>query len=265
MEQQNSNLIDQIISNQSTAKNDANITQENEGQVLITTARVVSIRYKIYVLALLALVGYFAYSYVQPAYYDYLDTNTKLANVTMEINNFPNKKMRYEADRKLVTTITQQQNQIISCLNYQLGCAQLDKSIQNNFGIARSYIQLNLLSTPKMAVDEKKILANINEFLIKKTSNDPSIVSRSKNGNINNIAIGEPKAWPGILWYVPIRVNITFSDKDSLLSFIDNVETNVLDDANYRILYKLDEVSYDIVKYTAEQKVDILMDAYYLN
>ena len=55
MEQQN-NLIDQIISNQSTAKNDANITQENEGQVLITTARVVSIRYKIYVLVLLALV-----------------------------------------------------------------------------------------------------------------------------------------------------------------------------------------------------------------
>jgi len=64
---------------------------------------------------------------------------------------------------------------------------------------------------------------------------------------------------------VPIRVNITFADKDSLLSFIDNAETNVLDDANYRILYKLDEVSYDIVKYTAEQKVDILMNAYYLN
>jgi len=64
---------------------------------------------------------------------------------------------------------------------------------------------------------------------------------------------------------VPIKVNITFGNKDSLLSFIDNVETNVLDDANYRILYKLDEVSYDIVKYTAEQKVDILMNAYYLN
>jgi hypothetical protein len=38
-----------------------------------------------------------------------------------------------------------------------------------------------------------------------------------------------------------------------------------LEDPNYRILYKLDEVSYDIVKYTAEQKVDILMNAYYLN
>jgi len=192
MEQQN-NLIDQIISNQSAEKNEANITQENEGQVLITTARVVSIRYKIYVLLLLVLVGFFAYDYVQPAYYDYLDTNTKLSNITMEINNFPNKKLKFEADKKLVTTITQQQNQIISCLNYQLGCAQLDKAIQNNFGIARSYIQLNTLSTPKMLVDEKKILANINEFLIKKTSKDPGVVSRSKNGNINNIAIGEPK------------------------------------------------------------------------
>jgi hypothetical protein len=143
---------------------------------------------------LLALVGYFAYSYVQPAYYDYLDTNAQLSNITLEINNFPNKKMSYEADRKLVTTITQQQNQIISCLNYQIGCAQLDTTIQNNFGIARSYIQLNTLSTPKMLIDEKKILANINEFLIKKTSNDPGVISRSKNGNINSIAIGDPKA-----------------------------------------------------------------------
>jgi len=116
-----------------------------------------------------------------------------------------------------------------------------------------------------MLVDEKKILANINEYLIKKTSNDPAVKSRSKNGNINAIAIGEPKAGVWILWSVPIKINITFADKDSLLSFIDNVETNVLEDINYRILYKLNEVSYDIVKYTAEQKVDILMDAYYLN
>jgi len=193
MEQQN-NLIDQIISNQSTARNDANITQDTDGQVLITTARVVSIRYKVYVIVLLALVGFFAYDYVQPAYYDYVDTNTKLANVNLEIDNFPTKKMRFEADTKLVNTITQQQNQIISCLNYQIGCAQLDKTIQDNFGIARSYIQLTSLSTPKMAVDEKKILANINEFLIKKTSNDPGVVSRSKNGVINSIAIGEPKS-----------------------------------------------------------------------
>lgn len=112
METQN-NLIDQIISNQSTAKNDANITQDTEGQVLITTARVVSIRYKIYVLVLLAIVAYFAYDYVQPAYYSYLDTNNQLTNITTEIDNFPTKKMKYEADRKLVTTITQQQNQII--------------------------------------------------------------------------------------------------------------------------------------------------------
>lgn len=74
-----------------------------------------------------------------------------------------------------------------------MGCAQLDKTIQNNFGIARSYIQLNTLSAPKMEVDERKILANINEFLIKKTSNEPGLTSRSKNGTINSIAIGEPK------------------------------------------------------------------------
>jgi hypothetical protein len=187
-------LIDQLISNQSTQKSDAPVAQDTDGQVLITTARVVSIRYKIYVLVLLAIVGYFVYDYVVPAYYDYLDTASKLTTITTEIDNFPTKKMRYEADRKLVTTITQQQDQIISCLNYKVGCAQLDKAVQDNFGVARSYIQLNTLSTPKMAVDERKILANINEYLIKKISNDPAVVSRSKNGTINSIAIGEAKA-----------------------------------------------------------------------
>lgn len=259
-------LIDQLISNQSSnGAGDAHITQDTEGQVLITTSRVVSIRYKIYVLALLVLVAYFCYSYLQPLYNDYVSTNAKLTNISAEIATFPIKKTHYEADSKLVTTITKQQNQIVSCLNYQLWCNQLDVSIQNNFGVARSYIQLNSLSAPKMLVDEKKILANINEYLIKKTSSDPSVISRSKNGNINNISIGEPKIWSWILSFVPIRINITFADKDSLLSFIDNVERNVLDDPAYRILYKLNEVSYDIVKYTDEQKVDILMYAYYIN
>jgi hypothetical protein len=63
---------------------------------------------------------------------------------------------------------------------------------------------------------------------------------------------------------VPIRINITFDDKDSLLSFINNVEKNVLDDETYRILYKLNEVVYDVVNHNDEQKVDILMNAYFV-
>ncbi|MBU0627010.1 hypothetical protein KKG31_06575 [Patescibacteria group bacterium] len=136
--------------------------------------------------------------------------------------------------------------------------------IRNNFGTARSYIQLGNLSTSKMLVDEKKILANINEYLTKQSSKDPAVKTSTRNGFLNSIVIGDPIEGLGILFSVPIRINITFTDKDALLSFIDNVEKNVLDDAQYRILYKLNEVSYDIVNYSDEQQVDILMNAYFV-
>jgi hypothetical protein len=56
---------------------------------------------------------------------------------------------------------------------------------------------------------------------------------------------------------------VTFDTKDALLSFIDNVEKRVLSDSNYRVLYKIDKVNYDIANYTTQQEVDIDMNAYY--
>ena len=37
----------------------------------------------------------------------------------------------------------------------------------------------------------------------------------------------------------------------------------MLADINYRVLYKIDKVSYDIANYTTQQKVDIDLNAYY--
>jgi hypothetical protein len=48
-----------------------------------------------------------------------------------------------------------------------------------------------------------------------------------------------------------------------LLSFVDNVEKRVLSDENYRVLYKIDKVNYDIVNYVTQQQVDIDLNAYY--
>jgi hypothetical protein len=88
-------------------------------------------------------------------------------------------------------------------------------------------------------------------------------VTKAKNGLINKIAIGESKQFFWNLFYVPLKLNITFDTKDALLSFIDNVEKRVLADVNYRVLYKIDKVNYDIANYTTQQKVDIDLNAYY--
>lgn len=107
-----------------------------------------------------------------------------------------------------------------------------------------------------MVINEKVLLTNINEYLLKESNG-------SSNGTISKIAIGEPTQYAGNLRYVPLKLSITFDNKDSLLSFLDNVETKILPDPAFRVLYKITNVSYDIANYTTQQSVDIDLNAYY--
>jgi hypothetical protein len=65
------------------------------------------------------------------------------------------------------------------------------------------------------------------------------------------------------LYSIPIRLQASFENKDHLLSFIENVDKNVLESKSYRILYKIDEIGYDIMEYDQEQLVDIKIHAFY--
>jgi hypothetical protein len=62
---------------------------------------------------------------------------------------------------------------------------------------------------------------------------------------------------------VPVKLSVDFADKDAFLSFVDNVEKKILSDAQYRVLYKIIDVSYDITHYQEKQTVDISLNAYY--
>ncbi len=255
--QQNSQIIDRLLGEQQQTKSTEIDVLAEDNQVLITTSRVVSIRYRIYFIVLLLVLVIFVNNILLPAWDKFQATKTEVSNINLQISSFETKKLQSEADQKLIQKIEDQQSNIISCLNTQTNCSSIDPSLRTNFSFARSYIQLNNLTDPKMFVNEKILLANINEYLLR----DP--VSKIKNGLINKIAIGEPKQFFWNLFYVPLKLNITFDTKDALLSFIDNVEKRVLSDANYRVLYKIDKVNYDIANYATQQQVDIDMNAYY--
>lgn len=255
--QQNSQIIDRLLWEQQQTKASPVDTSAENSQVLITTSRVVSIRYRIYFIVLLLVLVVFVTNVLLPAWDDYQDTKTDVRSIDMQIASFETKKLQSEADHALIKKIDAQQSNIISCLNTRANCAQIDVSLKNNFSFARSYIQLNNLTDPKMAVNEKILLANINEYLLKDST------TISQNGDINQIAIWEPQQFYDNLYYVPVKLNITFATKDALLSFIENVEEKVLEKADYRVLYKIDKVNYDLANYTTQQQVDIDMNAYY--
>ena len=255
--QQNSQIIDRLLGEQQQNKFAEVDKFAEDNQVLITTSRVVSIRYRIYFIILLLVIVVFGNNILLSAWDNYQSTQTQVSDIDLQISNFETKKLKADADKALIQKIEAQQSNIISCLNTRTNCASIDPSLRTNFSFARSYIQLNNLTDPKMFVNEKILLANINDYLLR----DP--LTQTKNGLINKIAIGDPKQFFWNLNYVPLKLNITFDTKDALLSFIDNIEKRVLADSNYRVLYKIDKVNYDIANYTIQQKVDLDLNAYY--
>ena len=185
--QQNSQIIDRLLGEQQQTKSAQIDALAEDNQVLITTSRVVSIRYRIYFVVLLLVLIIFGNNILLPAWDNFQATKSEVSTIDLEISSFETRKLQSEADQKLITKIEDQQANIISCLNTQTNCSAIDAALRTNFSFARSYIQLNNLTDPKMAVNEKILLANINEYLLR----DP--VTKIKNGLINQIAIGEPK------------------------------------------------------------------------
>ena len=64
---------------------------------------------------------------------------------------------------------------------------------------------------------------------------------------------------------VPILIKVTFSDKDDLISFVDNIEKFIISNTEDSILYKIEELSYDMMAYDESQTTDIVLTAYYFN
>lgn len=184
---QNSQIIDRLLGEQQQKKPAEIDKFAEDNQVLITTSRVVSIRYRIYFIVLLLVLIIFGNNILLPAWDNYQVIKTEVSDINLQISTFQTRKLQSDADQKLIAKIENQQDNIISCLNTRANCSAIDPALRTNFSFARSYIQLNNLTDPKMFINEKILLANINEYLLR----DP--VTKTKNGLINQISIGDPK------------------------------------------------------------------------
>ena len=132
-----------------------------------------------------------------------------------------------------------------------------------DLSIPLSYLQTSSLWNEKMPVDEKRVLRNLNEYLIKQdiTWND-----RRRVWDILKINIGDPEPvewWDDHFFMVTVDVEIEFSTVNDLTDFLHNVEKKLIQNSEDRILYKIQAVSYDIVTNDEPQVTDISMIAYY--
>jgi hypothetical protein len=279
---QNNEILNRIMGNATLAPSEVSETsslppvQQSSApvkeEVLVSEMRIITARYKVYavIILLLFLRGWMdlrpkmSQSHTS-AHSTYTQTQTQLQTLQTQ-------KTAAQRDKAYVDEIEAMQPALETCLNQEdtTACTSLPDSwnveykgkIVKDFSVPLSYLQLNSLYNPKMPIDEKKVLRNLNEYLIREGGVQGV---NAKNGDINRISIGDatPVQGSAVFFSVPIELSIDFDRVGDLISFVRNVEKKLITVPQDRILYKIQEVGYDIVASSEPQTTNISMIAYY--
>ena len=268
--QQDKQLMDSLLENQKTA---TYISEEdlNPEANQITEIRVVNAKYKVYVIILLILWVIVGTTYLPDAKAKYTGTLTAHDSKVQQLANLKQTFNNYSTLEKARVGIDKVTNNIIKCVN--------DTSKDEQEECKASILSGELwiltgqdLNSEKMVIDEKKVLKNLDRYL---TRNIPWDNRSTQNGTIWGIHIGEPKVVKHIeVWdwdkkrsfnlnSAPIEAEIVFENKDDLITFVDNIEQYIIQEKEDRILYTIDEVSYDIMQYDEKQSTKVSLTAYY--
>lgn len=252
-----SSLIEQTIN-----KN----TQGNNSQTVIPDSRVNGAKYTIYSFVL-AVVAFILWWYLSQWRMMYDAAIFEANNWTNKITSLTTQTSEYDRNKDLIQTILAQSGNVISAFNQDKVDALDIKGLTGKDEFIRSFLLLSPLEGSKMKIDEKKILTNLNVFLLRSNPDDPEWRLTRPFGDLKSINIGKEKKVPNLenLYEIPVSVNINFDNKDALLQFVKNVELRIPGTQlrDFRILYKIDTINYDLVRYFESQEVSIVLKAYY--
>ena len=263
-------LLQDDDSSKTSVKEGINAMKNRDWEISMSRIRVVTAKYKVYIVLLAIFIFALLISYIPNTKDDYkshMDSynqvKTQLTNVKRDIENA-------KADTNYLFDIVRNEKALKECLNSDRGCSSLPEwwlSTWNDFKLSSlvplSYLQMHSLYNKKMPVDEKAVLKNLNEYLIKQ---DISGNDRWRVGEILRIEIWDPEYvnwWDEHFLQVPVDVEIEFTTVDDLIGFLYNVEKRLIDNTEDRILYKIQAVSYDVVSKDEPQVTDVSMIAYY--
>ncbi len=277
---ENKELMERLLqddkSSKATEKTEwAATAKAKAGENSISRIRVVTAKYKVYIVLLLIFIALLWFNYIPSAKDDYKASEGALSQVKVQLTEIERWIKDAEADMDYLCNnenwVVKNEEALKKCLNEREGCTSLpetwktwdEENMSYDLSIPLSYLQLHSLYNEKMPVDEKVVLKNLNEYLIKQ---DMLWWDKSRVWDILRIEIGDPEAmteWDEHFFEVPVDVEIEFSTIGELTGFLYNVEKRLIDNGEDRILYKIQSVSYDIVTNDEPQVTDISMIAYY--
>ena len=110
----------------------------------------------------------------QKAQEDFDQRGVKIQQLDAEAKEYSEQK----ANR---TIVNKMKDRIVACVNDGGDCEKLPAVLQPQLKTIIAYLQLGNLNAPKMWIDEKKVLRNLDQFI---TRNNPSEASSSRNGEV---------------------------------------------------------------------------------
>lgn len=267
-------LLQDDVHNEQAKKPVATSTKSQRGDdVHMSRIRVVTAKYKVYIVLLLIFICLLLMDYIPDIKKSYESKQSTYNQVNSQLASIRTDIRRAEDDMTYLWEITSNEQNLKTCLNEQKRdvCLKLPESWMTwegtgkkyDFSVPLSYLQLHSLYNKKMPVDEKKVLKNLNEYLIKQ---DILGGSRTRVGDILKISIWDPrsvKKGNDHFFQVPVDITVEFTSIGDLTGFLYNVEKKMVDKWEDRILYKIQSVSYDIIASDQPQVTDISMLAYY--
>ena len=237
----------------------------------ISKIRVVTAKYKVYIVLVLIFICVLLFEYIPDIKKSYNWKKDSYSQVQAQLRSVEDEIKKAENNKQYLSEIKDNEESLKTCLNERNRdvCLSLPESWmvwewdekQYDFSVPLSYLQVHSLYSNKMPVDEKKVLKNLNEYLIKQ---DILWGTKSRVGDILKISIWDPTSIKDDHFFsVPVNVTIEFKTVWDLTWFLYNVEKKLVDNWENRILYKIQSVSYDIIANDEPQVTDISMLAYY--
>ncbi|USN57398.1 MAG: hypothetical protein H6766_02940 [Candidatus Peribacteria bacterium] len=271
--QNEQSLIQKLLQEkQANTQKVSKIDALNNGQMRsLSASEVANMRYKFFTLALLIFAIIARTSFVQPTLNTYVNNRQSLADARTVTEKSTAAIATAQSLNSFADVVEQEEESLTTCINADSDCDDETApllSYINNQNAARKqaqyYLQIGDLSDPKLLVDEKSILTNIDLFLLR--FGPGNVPQRTNIGDIASIVISDPVLVQGKMYSVDIELIVNFPNNESLINFLNNAENRIISNDAIDlppILYKVQEVGYDITKYNESQDTTIKLTAYY--
>ena len=258
----------------SDKKSDNKVSQTySSSEIPMSKIRVVTAKYKLLIVVLLIIIVIFWIVEIPELNKAYDSAKIRHQELQGQLSSINIQIKEAKDNDNFRQEIEDNEQPIIDCINDTWTCVELPDNLKRKVWswdedysyaiVPVSYLQVHSLYAPKMAVDEKRILRNLNEYLIKqKFWWNP----KERVWDILKISIWDPTVIYNSNEHfleVPLDVTIEFENIDWLMGFLENIEKKIIDTAEDRILYKVQAVTYDIIENDEPQTTDIQILAYY--